>query len=71
MAGSSQRAVKGDVAKLFTVTAFNRRTIFSGVTSFIAVAADNKLIVVDDSAPFTSNIERIRDGWRGLHVMEY
>ena len=53
--------------KLFTIMAFANRTILSGVTSFVTVAADNKLIAVNKSAPFTSNIEGIWDGCQGKY----
>ena len=67
MASSSQRAVKGNMAKLFTITAFDHGTMLSGMTSFVAVATYKKLIVLDNSAPLTFNIERIWDGWRGKY----
>ena len=67
MASSSQRAVKREMAKLFSIMEFNDRTILSRVTSLVTFAADNKLIVVDNSAPFTSNIEGIWYGCRGKY----
>ena len=53
------------MAKLFTGTTFNNRAVFPRVAGFVAVTAYDELVIVDHSTPFTTNIERIRDGWRG------
>lgn len=65
MASGLKRTVKGDVAKLLASTAFNNRAVFPGVAGFITVAIDDRLISGNYSTPLTSNVEGIRDGWRG------
>ena len=40
VASSSQRAVKRDMAKLFTIMAFDDQTILSGVTKLVTFAAE-------------------------------
>ena len=51
--------VERDMAQLVTDATFDVRTIFPGVTDFIAIAANEELIVVDDTAPLAAYLQRI------------
>jgi len=58
---NSSLAVKRQVAKLVTFSTFDGGTVFSGVPNLVAVAADTLLIIMYNSAPLASYLERIRN----------
>ena len=55
------------MTKFVASAAFNERAIFPRVVGFFAVTAYDKLVIVNHSTPFTTDIKRIRDRWRGKY----
>lgn len=60
-------SVKRYVTKFVASAAFNERAIFPRVAGFFAVTAYDELVIVNHSTPFTTDIKRIRDRWRGKY----